>query len=168
MTAYSDRNKFPLGDAVPDLRGYPFAAAFAMAVAYSGKSETEIAASMHWSRSMSSRIFHNQDYWMSLPTVPDFCSVVGNTIVARWIIDNADFLVQQAAPADVPTLFRQLRELLREVAALMDEVQSASVDGEIDGRESRRMVRELTGLFRVGGEMLAALYARIEAERGGR
>lgn len=158
-------HKFPLGNTVPDLRGLSFAAAFGMAFNLSGKSEDEVSSAMRWSRATANRIFHNQDYRPSLPTVPKLSSILGNTIIARWIIDNADFLVEHAKPTDVPTLFRQLREMMQAVAGLLEEGEKAMQDGKIVPIEARRILRELADLFRVGGSMVVGLQSVIEEGR---
>lgn len=157
--------KFPLGDTVPDLRGYSLAASMRMAFSFSGKSDDEIAAAMGWTKSTANRIFHNQDYWPSLPTLPRLCGVLSNMVIPRWILDNTDFLVGQIKPTDVPTLFSQLRQMMREVSELMEEGEKAMQDGKIVSLEARRILRELSDLFSVGGNMIAGLQAVIQSER---
>ena len=162
---YSDTGKFPSGLAVPDMRGWSVAAAFGLAVSLSGKSDEEIAGAMGWSGSVKSRAFSNKDYWPSLPTIPRFCEVVGNAVIARWIVDNTGFLAGQAAPSDGPALMRQIRGVLRATSGVMEEAEKALDDGKIVTPEARRILRELSDLFRAGGEMLAGLQAVIERER---
>ena len=164
---YSDINKFPLGNIVPDLAGMSLPAAVRMAISFSGKSDDDIAAAMHWGKSQSNRFFHSMDYWPSLPNIPRLCEVLGNTIIARWIVDNADFLVLRVPPTDAPALFRQLRDMLKEMSGLMDEAQKAMEDGVISGLEARRIIHDLTGLFRAGAAMLAGLQARLDHDKNG-
>ena len=162
----SKRIALPLSEAVPDMRGWAVQAAIRLAVSLSGKSDDDIAAEMGWTMSIKSRIFHNMDYWPSLPNIPKFCEVVGNAVIAAWVIDNANFLVKKTGPTDAPRLMRQLRELLRSLSDLLAEAEKALEDETIDSREARRVIRELLPLFCVGGEMLAGLQAVINQEKG--
>ena len=143
------------------MTGWAFSAAFRLAVSLSGKNDDEIAAAMGWSESVKNRIFHNHDYWPSLPTVPRLCAVLGNTIVARWIIDNANFLIRKVPPTDAPTLLRQLREAMKEFSDIMEHGQAALEDWHISRQEARRIIREMSDLMRVMGEMFAGLQAVI-------
>ena len=153
----SKRITLPLGEAVPDMRGWSVQAAVRLATSLSNKSDSDIAAEMGWSESIRSRMFSNMDYWPSLPNIPKFCQVVGNAVIAAWVVDNANFLVKKTSPTDAPRLMRQLRELLRGLSDLLAEAEKALEDENIDSREARRVIRELLPLFGVGGEMLAGL-----------
>jgi transcriptional regulator with XRE-family HTH domain len=148
--------------ALPDMRGYSLPAALRMAFALSGKSDDEIAAAMGWGSSTANRIFHNQDYWPSLPTLPKLCVVLGNTVVPRWITDNADFLTERARPMDASQLFKALRGMMRETAELLEAGERALTDGKIESLEARRVLRELEDIFKVGASMLAGLQAVLQ------
>jgi transcriptional regulator with XRE-family HTH domain len=152
-------------DLVPSLRGYSLPAALRMAFAMSGKSDDEIAAAMGWSSSTASRIFCNQDYWPSLPTLPKLCVVLGNGIVARWIVDNADYTVADIKPLDAASLFRHLRRMMRSTADLLEAGEAALTDGKVETGEARRILRELTEIFQTGAAMLAGLQAVILEDR---
>ncbi len=157
---------YPLGGAVPNLRGYSLPAAMRMAFHLSGKPEDEIAAAMSWNKSTANRIFHNQDYWPSLPTLPKLCCVLGNAVIPRWIIDNADFLIDKAHPMQAPELFRDLRKMMAETARLIEEGEKALEDGRIVSQEARRILRALAEVFQVGGMMIAGLQAVIQDHKG--
>lgn len=160
---YDDFQKFRV---VPPLRGYSLPAALRMAFALSGKSDDEIAAQMGWSASTANRIFHNQDYWPSLPTLPKLCLVLGNDVVPRWIMENAEFIMQPARPMDAPALFKALRGMMRETAELLEQGESALNDNSIAVQEARRVLRELSDVFRVGGMMVAGLQAVLREGAG--
>ena len=126
---------------IPCLRGYSLPAAMRLAFALSGKSDDDIAAAMGWGSSVANRIFHNQDYWPSLPALPKLCVVLGNRVVPYWIMDNADYLVEKARPMDAPALFKALREMMRETAELLEAGEKALTDGRIETLEARRACR---------------------------
>ena len=159
-------NEYPLGNAVPNMRGYSLPAALRMAFALSGKADDEIAAQMGWNKATANRIFHNQDYWPSLPTLPKLCVVLGNAVIPRWIIDNADFMLGRAQPMDAPSLFAALRRMIKEVAHLLEEGERALDDGKVVSVEARRILRALADVFQVGGIMIAGLSAVIQQDKG--
>lgn len=160
-----EHENFPLGRSIPNMRGYSLPAAMRLAFAFSNKSDDEIAAEMGWNRSTANRIFHNQDYWPSLPTLPKLCVVLGNAVIPRWIIDNSDFILGRAQPMDAPALFKALREMMKEVAQLLEEGERAFEDGQVVSQEARRVLRALEDVFQVGCMMVAGLQAVIQRDR---
>lgn len=148
---------------LPNLRGMSVAAVMRLAIAYSGKPDTEIAAVMGWSSSVASRVFSNGDYWPSLPSLPLFCAAVGNDILPRWIMANADILTEFVAPMDAVSLLASMGNLFREMADVAAEAQAALVDGQVVPEEARRILRQLRDVFTVGGGMVARLQATIDA-----
>ena len=162
---YYEHENFPLGRSIPNLRGYSLPAAMRLAFAFSGKSDDEIAAQMGWNKSTANRIFHNQDYWPSLPTLPKLCVVLGNAVVPRWIIDNSDFILGRTQPMDAPALFKALREMMKEVAHLLEEGEQALEDGRVVSQEARRVIHALEDVFHVGCMMVAGLQAVIQNEK---
>ncbi len=159
-------NKQISGVKLPSLEGYSLASAIRMAVAVSDKNEDEIAAAMGWGSSVSNRVFSNQDYWPTLPTIPRFCEVTGNTILAQWIVDNTNFLAVPAQPMDAPTLMADLRKMMREFSELLRESEKALEDGSISTAEARRVLNELDDIFSVGSAMTSRLQAVIQRKKG--
>ena len=152
--------------AVPNMRGWSLPAAMRLAFALSRKTDDEIAAEMGWSSSTANRIFHNQDYWPSLPNLPRLCLVLGNSVIPRWIIDNAVFHFDRVRPMDAPTLFTSLRQMMAETARLIEEGEKSLEDGKVVSQEARRVLRALADVFHVGGAMIAGLQAVIQREKG--
>jgi hypothetical protein len=151
---------------LPSLNGMSFTAAFRMAVAFSGKTEAEIAASMGWSQHVASRIFYNGDYWPALPNVPRLCEILGNMIIAQWIFENSSVLVRKAKPADKPFLMENICRMLKEMSEVMAQAQQVLNKDEIGGKDARRLIRETLDLMKVTAEMLAGLQAVIDEEKG--
>lgn len=157
MTQTTDR----LNAHVPNLRGVSLAAALRMAFVFSGKADDEIATAMGWGPSVANRIFSNQDYWPNLGSIPHLCNVLGNTIVAQWIIENTEFYVDAMSPMDTRTLLADLRKLMHEVALVIEEGEKALEDNHVAPDEARRVAREIDDLLRVCCPMLARLQATI-------
>lgn len=141
------------------LKGFSLPAVIRMSFALSGKTDDEVAAEMGWSDSVKNRICCNGDYWPSLPTLPKLCRVLGNTLIAQWITDNAEAVVERYAPANAHTLFADLRSVMREVPHVLDEGEKALADESISRAEARRILNELTRLYGVMGPMVARLQA---------
>jgi hypothetical protein len=161
-----DNENFTLGRSIPNLRGYSLAAAMRLAFAFSSKSDDEIAAEMTWPPSTANRIFHSQDYWPSLPTLPKLCGVLNNDVIPRWIMDNSDSILGLVQPMDAPALFKVLREMMKEVAQLLEEGEHAMGDGKLVSLKARRILRALEDVFQVGCKMLSGLQAVIQQDKG--
>ena len=154
MNIYENLNHF---------RGMSVSAAMRLALAHSGRPDAETAALMGWSPSVASRILSNGDYWPSLPSLPRFCEVVGNDIIPRWIVANADFTAEQRPPMDAANLLSSMGHLFKEMGDVAAEGQAALEDGIVTAEEARRILRQLRDVFFVGGSMLARLQANIDA-----
>lgn len=151
---------------VPDLKGMSLTAAMGMAVAMSGKSDDVIAAEMGWSESVKNRVFSNKDYWPSLPTLPTFCRVVGNTILVRWVAANAEYAFDRYEPMDAGALVDDLRRVMHDVARVMEEGQKTLEDWVVEPEEARRVLRRLNELLSACCGMAARLQARMDTPKG--
>lgn len=145
---------------IDSLKGFSLPAAFQMACALSRKSQDDIAAEMGWSISMSNRVFCNQDYWPTLASIPRFCQVVGNTILAQWIIENVNMGLDVPA-ADAKSLLAHMRKLLHECSRVIEEGEKALDDNTVDYCEARRMNKCIADLLGVVSTMFASLQANI-------
>lgn len=150
------------------MSGWSLSAALRLSIAYSRKTDEEIAAEMGWGSSVSNRIFHNHDYFPSLPTIPKFCGVVGNTILAQWILDNTQLYLDDVCPMSAEALLVDLRTLMREMADVIEECEKALKDNMVDSGEARRINRHLADMLRVIGLMFARLQACICKRRESR
>lgn len=84
------------------LKGMSAFSALRLAVSLSGRADDEIAAAMNWSPRVANRIFSNDSYWPSFPTLPRLCAVLGNDILARWVTVNASVLPEHVDAVDAP------------------------------------------------------------------
>jgi hypothetical protein len=149
----------------PNLSGYSLPAAMRLAFALSGRADDDIAAAMGWSRTVAARIFSNLDYWPSLPSIPKLCTVLGNTIIPRWIIANSYCAPERSVPLDARGLFSALRQMMREMAELLESGEAALNDGQIESLEARRVIHDLTDIFHAGAVMLSGLQAVLDREK---
>lgn len=162
---YSDTSLFPLGNLAQDLRGMSVPAMLRLALSFSDKSDDEIAAEMGWSEAQKKGFFSSRDYWPSLPNLPRLSRVVGNSIIARWILENSNFAGQNSRPMSAQALFTHLREILKEVSRLMEEGEKALEDNRISKQEARRILRPIENLLFTACSMFSGLQAVIDAEK---
>lgn len=147
------------------LKGYSLVAAMRMAIAYSHKTEEEIAAGMGWGAASASRFFSSGDYWPALPNIPRLCRVLGNNLVIQWLMDNTETVIQPVEPLDAPAMLRSLGGLFGQMGAISREGQEILMDNVIDVAEARRMIRRVQALLSEGESLLAGLQANIEQGR---
>ena len=130
------------------LKGYSLVSAMRMAIAYSHKTEDEIAAGMDWGAASASRFFSSGDYWPALPNIPRLCRVLGNTIILQWLMDNTETGVQPVKPLDAPAMLQSLGGLFGRMGAIAREGQDVLADNEIDAAEALKGVGRLEMLKR--------------------
>lgn len=150
------------------LKGMSLSAAFRLAVAESRRTDDDIAAAMGWGPSVAGRFFSNNDYWPSLPSIPRFCRVVGNTVIPRWIMANMDYNQSQpqTEPVDAAAMVMLMAEFFGDVGSVAMAGRDAVADGEVDPVEARRVLRRLRELYQAMAPMLAALQAVLDASKG--
>lgn len=133
-----------------DLSTFSLPAAFGLAVSMSGKPDWEIAAGMSWSQSVASRVLNpGDDYWPTLPSLPQLCRVLGNTVLVDWLSAQSETGVctKPALPGmDVPALLQRLRRILAETADVTATVGDVVSDGALDEKDARALLRELEHL----------------------
>ena len=144
------------------LKGMSAFSALRLAVSLSGRADDEIAAAMNWSPRVANRIFSNDSYWPSFPTLPRLCAVLGNDILARWVTVNAAVLPEPVDAVDAPTLFTIMVELFGEMGDVAGEGRRALEDGSISELDARRILRELRGVLDKGAEFMGRLQANLE------
>ena len=135
------------------------------AIAYSHKTEDEIAAGMDWGATSASRFFSSGDYWPALPNIPRLYRVLGNTLILQWLMDNTETGVQPVKPLDAPAMLQSLGGLFGRMGEIAREGQDVLADNEIDAAEARRMIRRVQALLAEGESLLAGLQANVERGR---
>lgn len=103
------------------LKGSSLQAAITLSLVSVGKTEEEISAAMGWSAAQHARFFRSHDFWPALPNLPRYCSIVGNHVLALWIIANAEFVVEQCQPMDAITLFKRRIQLASATPSKLNE-----------------------------------------------
>ncbi len=146
------------------LEGMSLSMAFGLAVSSSDLSRETIADYMGWTPDKAARFFNgNDDYWPSLPHLPRLCQVLGNTILTEWAETKAQRLhakhgkgfaeytnigtgrgLEKAQEAlTVNNTLSSLTSLSKEFTDVLKVCGEAVLDGDIDAKEARRIVREL-------------------------
>ena len=146
------------------MKGYSLVAAMRMAIAYSHKTEDEIAAGMDWGPASASRFFSSADYWPALPNIPRLCRVLNNTILLQWLIDNTETGVLPQEPVDAQAMLRSLGVLFGKMGDIARDGQASIADGVVDKAEAKRMIRRVQALLAEGENLLAGLQATIEQD----
>lgn len=149
------------------LRGVSLQAALRLALATATKTEDEIAAAMGWSPAQQARFFRSHDYWPSLPNIPRFCAVMGNTVLPLWVIANTEFCETRSTPVDAAALLRGLGQMLTEMGGLAQDATKALEDGSVDELEAKRMLRRLRDIFTAGYTLVPRLQASLDEGNGG-
>ena len=147
------------------LKGSSLQAAITLSLVSVGKTEEEISAAMGWSAAQHARFFRSHDFWPALPNLPRYCSIVGNHVLALWIIANAEFVVEQCQPMDAITLFKSLADLFVQMGSLAHEAHAALEDGKVDQLEAKRLLRRLSEILSSSYGMVPRLQATINASR---
>lgn len=155
---------------VIDLSQLTYASAFQLAVSASGISHDEIADRMGWAPDKATRIFNlGDDYWPAAKALPQLCAVLGNTIIAEWVMARSG-VACPCGPSIPPAadLMDRVAALTRETAAVMREAGAALADdGRIDSTEARRVLREVNDVAALLPELLSGLQAIVDAGKGG-
>ena len=127
----------------------------------SGKTIDEIQAEMSWKPGHAQRIFYDDSYWPSLPTIPKLCVVLGNTILLDWLQAQVEFggLALEFEALDCLGLLRELNLLVRELGDVSVEAEKAVEDEKVDKAEARRICKELRDVLNKGIAILNGLEA---------
>lgn len=141
--------------------------AFQLAVRMSGKSHHAIADAMGWQERIASRFFNvGDDYWPSLASVPALCRVLGNTVLAEWIVATSGGLPGALHPAGTPLgvlgTMQRVEAVTREVGHVLREAGAAMADGKVDPVEARRVWREATHACDQLMQLIAGMQAVVE------
>jgi len=151
-----------------DLSLLTMPSAFQLAVRMSGKPHHAIADAMGWSDSVASRLFNvGDDYWPSLASVPALCRVLGNTVLAEWIVAASGGLPGVAHPVGQPLgvlgTMQRVEAVAREVGDVLREAGAAMTDGKVDPVEARRVWREATHAVTELMQLIAGMQAVVDA-----
>jgi len=119
-----------------------------LAVIMSKMSKDDVGAAMGWQPGNADRIFGSGNYWMSLPSVPRFCAVVGNNVLIDWLHAQAHAGgVQHEFPAlDCPELLTGMTQLMDDLGNVASEAQRAVASESIEKGEAARLVKRLLKL----------------------
>jgi len=119
--------------------------AFKQAFALSGLTESQFMERMGWRRDKTRRVFATGRYYPSFDELPKFCSVVGNTLILRWLQVNVLLADRNLDHVDIDCreLIMRAGELYSEVGDVGQYAAKAIEDGKLDLKEIRRLKEEV-------------------------
>lgn len=149
-----------------------FAAAMELAVGRSPLSREDVAFRMGWSPSFAGRIFNpSENYWPSVLSIPQLCATLGNTDLIDWLQVQAAALMEGQFCSNSHLrkegpLLRHMTSIGAELGDMLHEVEAAvEGDGNVDGTEAKRIIREARGMLQKLDELVGAMTAIREEER---
>lgn len=145
----------------PNLAQMSLPAAMQLAESLSGLSRDEICAAMNWSPFNGNRILNpNDPYWPSLPNIPKFCQVVGNSILLDWASSQiSPEALRKTEPMNARSFVLSLGELFKEMGDVARVGGQCVEDGDVSARDAKDIMRELLDVMQKGQEMLSQLDA---------
>jgi hypothetical protein len=119
-----------------------------LAVRLSGKNIDEVGAAMGWNPGNTARIFGQESYWPTLPSLPRFCVVVGNNVLIDWLHAQAHAGgVQHEFPAlNCPGLLTDMNHLTCDLGDVAKECERAVANRNIAAAEASRLIKRLLTL----------------------
>lgn len=148
-----------------NLQHLTFASALDLALGESKLCREDVGNTMGWSTSKTSRIFNAEDnYFPTMPSVPQLCMVLGNDILLDWLRVNTNELRlgrhDRAPRLTQLELLQLLSEISKEVGDVNKVINEAlKGDGSIDKPESKRIIREAYDVLSRFRELVAAMRA---------
>ena len=119
--------------------------AFKLAWECSGKQMPEIMREMGWTEYHAKRVFGTERYFPTFEDLPQFCNVVGNTIIIQWLqVQAMNYgIAPKHVDVDCAELVKRMAELFGEMSDVGQEASAAIQDGKLEPKELRRIIREL-------------------------
>lgn len=154
-----------------DLSQLTLPSAFQLAVRLSGKSHDEIADAMGWPADRATRFFNPGDnYWPALASAPALCRVLGNTVLADWIIaasavDGSTGVQNNCDGADQSML--HTAKVMERAGAVCREAGASLEDGVVDAMEARRVLRCAMALSQDLTALVKDMQAVLDASKAG-
>ncbi|UIJ36907.1 hypothetical protein LWC08_09155 [Desulfobaculum bizertense] len=147
----------------PNLSQMSLPAAMQLAESLSGLSRDEISAAMGWNPCNGSRVLNpNDPYWPSLPNLPKFCAVVGNTVLLDWAkAQLSEGALHRLEPMDASSFIMGLGQLFKEMADVAEVGGKCVQDGDVSPQDAKKIMRELLDVLQKGQEM----FIRLDAVR---
>jgi hypothetical protein len=154
--------RFPLGR-------LPLEAVLPLAERMSPTPRDVVADELRVSISVINRAFNPAEkYFVSFGDVPRLCAALHDDTLLNWARERYQYLTEQAGldlcaheAVDPQEALRCLAVLSRELGAVAGSIEAAVADGEIDGDETRRVLRALADLRRA----MLDLVGRFDALR---
>ncbi|SOB60561.1 conserved protein of unknown function [Pseudodesulfovibrio profundus] len=142
--------------------------AFKQAFALSGLTQQQLMERMGWKIDKTRRVFATGRYFPSYEELPKFCTVVGNTIILKWLQFNVLLADQDMEHVDIDCqeLIMRAGELYSEVGDVGQYAAKAIEDGKLDLKEIRKLKEEVGQVATKAFETLGDLGAMERKLKG--
>ncbi|MEZ6855011.1 hypothetical protein [Halodesulfovibrio aestuarii] len=150
---------------MPKLQHLTFPAALSLALGESGLSRDDVGNAMGWSVSKTSRVFNAEDnYFPSIPSIPQLCVVLRNDILLDWLRVNTRELRKGRhdlfPPLSTLEVLQLLSQIGEEMGAVNAEVNKAlEGDNQIQKHETPKIVKKAYAVLARYQELIIAMHA---------
>lgn len=143
---------------IPSLKDMSPKAALRMAIAYSGKTNRQIQEEMGWSNSFSKKIFSSQEALPSYAQFPKLCTVLGNSILPQWVLQNMSTKISRVSPMDAKSLLEGMAGMFDIMGDFAKEGQEIVKDWNVSPDEAWILLKRLRDFF----ELESLMFAQLE------
>lgn len=143
---------------IPSLKDMSPKAALRMAIAYSGKTNRQIQEEMGWSNSFSKKIFSSQEALPSYAQFPKLCTVLGNSILPQWVLQNMSTKISRVSPMDAKTLLEGMAGMFDIMGDFAKEGHEIVKDWNVSPDEAWILLKRLRDFF----ELESLMFAQLE------
>ena len=150
---------------IPSLKNMSPKAALRMAIAYSGKTNRQIQEEMGWSCSFSKKIFSSQEVLPSFAQFPKLCTVLGNSILPQWVLQNMDTPMSKVTPMDPKALLEGMADMFDLMGNFAKTGHETVRDWKISPDEAWNLLKSLRDFFELESLMFAQLEEVLSSKK---
>ncbi|CAK7066213.1 MAG: hypothetical protein MEBIL_02146 [Bilophila sp.] len=150
---------------IPSLKNMSPKAVLRMAIAYSGKTNRQIQEEMGWSCSFSKKIFSSQEALPSFAQFPKLCTVLGNSILPQWVLQNMDMPMSKVTPMDPKALLEGMADMFDLMGNFAKTGHETVKDWNISPEEAWSLLKRLRDFFELESLMFAQLEEVLSSKK---
>lgn len=150
---------------IPSLKNMSPKAVLRMAIAYSGKTNRQIQEEMGLSCSFSKKIFSSQEALPSFAQFPKLCTVLGNSILPQWVLQNMDMPMSKVTPMDPKSLLEGMADMFDLMGNFAKTGHETVKDWNISPEEAWSLLKRLRDFFELESLMFAQLEEVLSSKK---
>ena len=150
---------------IPSLKNMSPKAVLRMAIAYSGKTNRQIQEEMGWSCSFSKKIFSSQEALPSFAQFPKLCTVLGNSILPQWVLQNMDMPMSKVTPMDPKSLLEGMADMFDLMGNFAKTGHETVKDWNISPEEAWSLLKRLRDFFELESLMFGQLEEVLSSKK---